>query len=1133
MRQKFTYKCDPLHLCSKHSVTFRQYLSGFRTGQALGQNSAPLSLDPQVLETWLKALGASDPEKIERRLRWDLIPYATGESLLHEHSAGFNISGGDSWVGRLDGIREVLAGDAYRPLRSESCPDYQIPDGPYAFVDIWDPVADWELQNVYGHLSDATRLEVDKKALEDLRTFLLARLCQIAEQPLWEQFSLARGHGATLLAQLGIDGDGTGHPTRDIYRAFVFNQRSEGVGKLLETYPVLGRLLCTALELWNKSSKEMLERIAKDRNLLLKHFQIDKDAILTGAHPGLGDPHRGGRTVTLLEFTHSGDRMCVVYKPKDMRLDAAYQSTVKELNGEHGLSMLRTLTVLPRDGYGYMEYVDHRLCANDSELEQFYRNAGRITAVLHILGCTDCHHENFIADGDQLILIDAETLFEPEVPNHLTNAEEQSGPVSRLQTAVASSVLRSGLLPHWIFTGDSKTAIDISALGILPPDEPELNQPGWVGLNTDGMRIGYLRQRVDLPTSLPFDFGTANRLTEFLEPFSVGFQEQATWLAERRNEWLAPGGVLDRFRGLSRRILMRTTRVYYSIQQQQLAPVALKSAIEQGMKLEQLARGFLLAQERPKNWPVFEAELRQMELLDVPFFEHQVDSCDLPLPDGMASINGFMSRSGLESCCSRLKELDEPAINFQLQLIRGVVEAKQIRADGVADSTGKKLLQTSLEKLSVKQRQKESFRLGLELLRAAFRGDDGCPEWLGMTLDVDADKLSYRVLDASLYSGYCGISVFLYALSAVFRKTGDQKKAARFLRDSQMVLLPLVRLVDDAQPLLLDRWWRDQSLGLAGAGGVLLVLMLLDCLGTGPEEGDLSYRNVAEALLDKLPLELISTDTQLDLISGCCGLVGPLLCAGHSKALELAAVCGDQLIGRQDESGGWKIGGLGKRPLTGFSHGAAAVAAALAQLHTTTGEKRFLEAARRAVAYERGLFNAKARNWPDFRNSEKPGHFMNSWCHGAPGIALSRLCLKGTDLWDSVAENELISALETTSRISGDRDNICCGGFGRSTILRIASDQVKENAWQEKADLIDAESVVQSSHNGGQYRLSTMQGSLEIPGLFTGVSGIGLALLANNTSIFILSRIMSGGLLTKELLDTTKNAIDQDKLDWV
>ena len=72
----------------------------------------------------------------------------------------------------------MLAGDAYRPLRSESCPDYQIPDGPYAFVDIWDPVADWELQNVYGHLSDATRLEVDKKALEDLRTFLLARLCQ-------------------------------------------------------------------------------------------------------------------------------------------------------------------------------------------------------------------------------------------------------------------------------------------------------------------------------------------------------------------------------------------------------------------------------------------------------------------------------------------------------------------------------------------------------------------------------------------------------------------------------------------------------------------------------------------------------------------------------------------------------------------------------------------------------------------------------------------------------------------------------------------------------------------------------------------------------------------------------------------
>ena len=41
---------------------------------------------------------------------------------------------------------------------------------------------------------------------------------------------------------------------------------------------------------------------------------------------------------------------------------------------------------------------------------------------LYVLGCTDCHHENLISTGDQLVLIDSETLLEPTVVDHIRSA---------------------------------------------------------------------------------------------------------------------------------------------------------------------------------------------------------------------------------------------------------------------------------------------------------------------------------------------------------------------------------------------------------------------------------------------------------------------------------------------------------------------------------------------------------------------------------------------------------------------------------------------------------------------------------------------------------------------------------------
>lgn len=245
-------------------------------------------------------------------------------------------------------------------------------------------------------------------------------------------------------------------------------------------------------------------------------------------HQGLSDPHRGGRAVAILTFALNDQNHKVVYKPKDMRVDLVYQEALCDLNSNCTLPSLKTLKVLCCNEYGYMEFVPHQLCKSKEELILFYRNAGRLTAILNLLGCTDCHFENLIACGDQLVLIDTETLLEADLPDHIANASGEkahTGP-SELTKKFHGSVLRSGLLPCWMFIGQIKIATDISALGVNPPSEAKVPSRGWLGLNSDDMLAGRVHIPAEMPTSLPVDIGQANPLSDHLESFCAGFKHQ-------------------------------------------------------------------------------------------------------------------------------------------------------------------------------------------------------------------------------------------------------------------------------------------------------------------------------------------------------------------------------------------------------------------------------------------------------------------------------------------------------------------------------------------------------------------------------------------------------------------------------
>lgn len=1093
--------------------------------QAPPDNTSPLeSLSAWRRQAWVAAVAPDEPHKLARRLAWDGLDAARLERLWSEPEAE-----GAAWGPALRACQKALQASWEAPLLPCNPKD----DRP--FVDLWWPIRCMGVERLRQALVELPGDWIASAAVsEQLADSLLERLCALGDQLLWQRFSAGRGAGTILLAHLGAGGDGNGTPVREHYTAFIHRHRRDGLESLLEEFPVFARVLGTAFTLWQEGSEELLRRVWADRQALAARFSLSPEQRLTAVSQGLSDPHRGGRTVAILHFT-AASTVSIVYKPKDMGVDAAYQEALSDLNAHSDLPPLRTLKVLAREGYGYMEFVPHHLCESPEELRRFYGNAGRLLAVLHSLGCTDCHHENLIASGDQLLLIDTETLLEPDVPDHTGAASTGTAPVvpTQLQRRLQSSVLRSGLLPQWLVLGVGKCAVDVSALGVQPPREPERPKAGWLGVNSDGMLPGRVSRPVELPTSLPVGIGAANPFQRHLEPFCEGFAQQCEALRTQRRQWLAVGGALHRFRGLQRRLVLRPTRVYFTIQRQQLAPEALRTPFAQAMVLERLARGFLLAESKPLHWPVFAAEVRQMVRLDIPFFTHRIDGDALLLGDdrggaadtvphrGTGELSGFIRASGLVAAQERLQALNDEEIAFQLRLIRGAAAARVTGTSQAAPPISEARIDDSHDSSSSAQpidAQEAASRVGRLLLRLAIADPGGEIEWLGMDLGDDGEGFSFGPVGDTLYGGAIGIACLLHRLHALGLELKSEPKGGGLppAAVSAAILQPLRKLMAQPRGDGRLRWWRDQPLGLSGCGGLLLALRLLD-------EADLAGELVKAALP-----RVVRDDRQLDLIGGCAGLIGALLRDDSFGAQELARVAGDRLLECQNAQGSWTHT-TREQALLGFSHGTAGYAAALARLHQANGKERFRQGAADALAYERSRFDPRHSNWPDYRDppasseAEITPDFTVSWCHGAPGIALGRACLWGTALWDDHCIAEIEAALRTTAAAADmGCDHLCCGNLGLLAVLELLG----EGPWPLAPSVRDLSRQAArrlrhqalSRCNGTpeeEPRLRcfpTGEGSLLLPGFFTGLSGMGLALLDDSDSRRMLAQLLTAGL---------------------
>jgi lantibiotic modifying enzyme len=327
-----------------------------------------------------------------------------------------------------------------------------------------------------------------------------------------------------------------------------------------------------------------------------------------------------------------------------------------------------------------------------------------------------------------------------------------------------------------------------------------------------------------------------------------------------------------------------------------------------------------------------------------------------------------------------------------------------------------------------------AWNIGMDLVRDAMwdNGRQQCT-WLGNSMEPVEGKFTsvVRSFGNDLYSGSSGIAFFLAALCSV----------------KQDPLL--LKTIDGAIKHALSTVNTAANFGFYG-GKPGIAASLIYCGEQLKRQEWIDKGLEILASLKGIP----SAEHETDIISGVAGTIPCLI--SFSKQynqpvlLEIATAMGNELCERAaHNSNGWSWTTIpGTNHLTGYSHGTAGIATSLLQLYTVTQEEKFLEAAEGGFQYELTHFNTAKQNWPDFRENfpkGADGNYVcgNAWCHGAPGIALSRVVaatLKANEEYSRVATIALDTTLrELNAMLSNPAYNsnysLCHGVAGNADIL--------------------------------------------------------------------------------------------------
>jgi type 2 lantibiotic biosynthesis protein LanM len=1034
--------------------------------EALPGRKGDADLAARRLAAWCRACASGDWAAFERRLERDglSMPRVLARLATVRRTASAAMP---AWIADaiwIDGALQSPAGcESQEADHAEPC----------AFEQLLEPVIQAAWQKLRGDIDDGVLDNLTSSASASLRHMLRRELSLLCAPALYECFVRARKDipPPTCATSGALQ-----------YHKFVAAMQAGGWRELFEDKPVLLRLMALLTRQWLDASHELIVRLDADLAAIGRALMRSGDHGRVAAIQGdLSDPHNDGRSVRIVTFE---DGAAVVYKPKDLRVDACWHDLVERLNQAPPPVELKAVRVLARDGYGWTELIEHVGCTGRQEFNEFFRRAGGWLALFHCFAANDMHQENMMATGNRPVPIDLETILQG--PSGLHEARDAEGQAFALATeTIANSVSMVGLLPAYGRSPEN----DIFAVGGMIHNQSAAARRGWDSINSDAMRPRKFMEAAAATSNLPHVDGVHARLGDYLDDFVSGFEDYARFLLR---ESAADGlELFAGFAGLPVRRIVRPTRFYSMLLQRLRDHRTMSDGAFWSAQMDFIARLADWDSDADPLWPLQRAERSALARLNVPHFVCASDGHEVRDATGISIRTD--ATTGLDRARIRMRALSEHEIAWQVEVIRQNTAAVSKSAGRAAEVAGARrvLHGEGAGKPRLELFMLEADRIAAELAGLAMRRGPGAA-WIGVDWLGDSEVSQLVALGPDFYNGSSGIAVFLAAHAAMRSGTAAGDASSELAKAA----------VADVRKKLGSRGAARlaRSLGVGAGTGMGSVVYALTLMSRFLHEDGLLSDAIAGAEL--ITDDLIAADRLLDVIGGSAGAILCLLRlhrdTGSREVLRRAMRCGEHLIGQKREgvqgARSWKGRSAGAQALNGISHGAAGFAHALSSLFEATGRGEFLEAARECIAFEDSGYDTERDNWPDLRGRGAAA-WPAQWCHGAVGIGLARIAMTrraGPDR--ALLENDIGRALKGAEHAWPNAvDTLCCGTLGSIELLHEAAGALGRGELREAAAR-RLMAVVETAAASGDYRWNVGQRRFSLS-LFRGLSGIGYTLL--------------------------------------
>lgn len=361
--------------------------------------------------------------------------------------------------------------------------------------------------------------------------------------------------------------------------------------------------------------------------------------------------------------------------------------------------------------------------------------------------------------------------------------------------------------------------------------------------------------------------------------------------------------------------------------------------------------------------------------------------------------------------------------------------------------------------------------------------------WMGEANELARPQTGRRVtaLDGSLYDGTAGLAVLFAELAAAGGEKATAQTALGALRHaaSRITTAPNAQISG-----------YHGAMGVAWAAGAVAHRLNCDEAAT-----------IAQVILDRLAKEGFALE-ETDFLTGSAGAAQALLSlqklglveTNHPLFTEIAKQLKSTAVRSADGTYWGGTRNLNRQPgLTGFSHGCSGHAVALVGLGKAMQDDACLSLAAEALRYESRHFDPAEGNWQDLRFTKTGGapSFSSYWCHGAPGIGLSRALMAKHIDWTDV-KDELDAGIRKTSSIVSQTSAspheahcLCHGLPGNAVALAQQSANLSgHDRCTTQAALNQAKNAMISAYGAGDSSCRRSPLDSGTPGVMTGLGGI-------------------------------------------